>query len=318
MVPDKQRSNRWTTLAWLEPFWIALLAPSLLLPGRFWTLSLQPFLVLLLLLFWPIRRMAYGRFSLRSPLDGSLALLALWLPVSLWVSVDFARSISTAGVLCLGMAAYFALINWPPARHRPQLVAWGLAAIGLGLILLGPILVGTPIPLLSRLGLEQGRVLFRTSMGETLNANVWAGSLLLVIPFYAALAVTPGWGRHGWPRWAGALLCLAAVGLLFLTDSRGAYLALALSLLTLLLLRWPRSAFVLLPLLLIGAPLHGLVGFPAGRRIHLRRCPPFRLVGATRDLDARGERHPGLPLDRRRLRDVQSCDSRALPLFRAR
>ncbi len=119
--------------------------------------------------------------------------------------------------------------------------------------MLGPILVGTPIPLLQRLGLEQGRVLIRTSMGETLNANVWAGSLLLVIPFYASLAITPGWGRHGWQRWAGALLCLAAIGLLFLTDSRGAYLALATSLLALLLLRWPRSAFFLLPLLLIGA-----------------------------------------------------------------
>src|SRR4051812_49212764 len=43
---------------WLEPIWIALLAPSLLFPGRFWVAASQPTLVLLLFLFWPLRLLA--------------------------------------------------------------------------------------------------------------------------------------------------------------------------------------------------------------------------------------------------------------------
>ena len=40
---------------WLEPFWIGLLAPSLLFPGRFWVAAWQPALVVLLFVFWPLR-----------------------------------------------------------------------------------------------------------------------------------------------------------------------------------------------------------------------------------------------------------------------
>jgi hypothetical protein len=37
--------------------------------------------------------------------------------------------------LVFGLALYFALLNWPPAQRRPQLIAWSILFLGAGLAL---------------------------------------------------------------------------------------------------------------------------------------------------------------------------------------
>ena len=85
-LPHAERHTAWRTailrILWCEPFWIALLAPSLLFPGRFWVAGLQPLWVLLLFAFWPLRLLAARLGGLRtfraSPLDLALAAEPQW------------------------------------------------------------------------------------------------------------------------------------------------------------------------------------------------------------------------------------------------
>lgn len=242
------RSSLWIRLAWFEPFWIGLLAPSLLFPDRFWTIAWHPYLALALFLFWPVRRLAYGRFSVRTPVDWSVGLLLLWIPVSLWISVDRAQSWEAAGYLLVGVALFFALINWPPARHRPQLIAWLVGAIGAGLVLMGGPLIRNVTRPMQFLGMDPTHSSLSAQVGETINPNIWAGGLLMILPLYLALAITPSWSRRGWMRLLPGLLSALGVGALLLAESRGAYLSLAVAVAVLILLRWPRSLYLILAL----------------------------------------------------------------------
>ncbi len=85
--------------------------------------------------------------------------------------------------------------------------------------------------------------------GETINSNVLAGALLLPSFVLAALALRWDWrpaGRVGWilpPLLGVASLFMLAT--LLLTQSRGAYLAVLVGMVVLLLLRWPRTWIVL-------------------------------------------------------------------------
>lgn len=251
---SRHRSHTiWTRLAWVEPIWLMLLAPSILFPGRFWVASFQPILVLLLFAFWPMRRLAYGRFTASTPLNGWVALLALWLPVTLYISILPAQSWVAVGYLALGIALFFALVNWPPARKYPVLPLPSILAGGLALALIGPLLLNTRMgsrlfrvaALDARLGLLSER------LGEEVNPNVFAGSLVLIIPLALAMLLEPRWSR----RRVGPLLCggVALVGLLSLvvTQSRGAYLSVGVTFVLLAVLRWPRLAWTL-PLLVAG------------------------------------------------------------------
>ena len=246
--------TNWARRAWFEPIWLLLLAPSILFPGRFWVASLQPLLVLMLFAFWPIRRLAYGRITAATPLNGWIALLALWLPVTVWISILPEQSWAAVGYLVLGIALFFAVINWPPARKNPALPVPPILVGGLALALIGPLLINTRMgsrlfrvaALDARLGLLSER------LGEEVNPNVFAGSLVLVVPLALALVLEPRWSRRRiWPILCGAV---ALIGLLSLvvTQSRGAYLSVAVTFLLLAMLRWPRLTWTL-PLLVLGA-----------------------------------------------------------------
>jgi putative inorganic carbon (HCO3(-)) transporter len=84
---------------------------------------------------------------------------------------------------------------------------------------------------------------------DTFNENVIAGTLVVLSPF-AMARVLLGWrrggrlGRVGWV--ASILLSMGMVFILILTASRGAYLALSVSLFVLLALSWPRALPVLI------------------------------------------------------------------------
>ncbi|MCB0131226.1 MAG: O-antigen ligase family protein [Caldilineaceae bacterium] len=243
----------WTRLAWFEPFWLLFMAPSILLPGRFWEAWLQPYLVMALFLFWPIRRLAYRQVSVATPLNGWIAMLAAWLPITLWISILPEQSWVAVGYLGLGIAAFFALINWPTARQRPYLLAWLLLAIGFGLSLLGPALMdisaGSRMFRIPQLDARLG--LLSAALGEAVNPNVFAGALVLISPFGAALALEPRWTRQWiWPLGAG-LLSLFALLSLVITQSRGAYVAVIIGLLVLVVLRWRRLVWAL-PFVIIG------------------------------------------------------------------
>jgi putative inorganic carbon (HCO3(-)) transporter len=253
----KQRLRR---IAGFEPFWVLALGAGLLLPQRLlaavpgpaaglW----RPLLIALLLVGWAVRALAYGRLTRRTPLDWPLLFLILCIPVSLWASADRGVSWAAAGTLIFGMALYFALVNWPPAMRRPEIVAWALMGLGLAIALLAPLMSGLTVAQFSQLPLF-GMVIERIGPQrlEEVNVNVLAGSVVLILPLYVSMALRREWKRP----WPVVLLAAGALGILaviLITRSRGAYLAAAVSIALVVVLRWPRLFYAVPAALVAGA-----------------------------------------------------------------
>jgi putative inorganic carbon (HCO3(-)) transporter len=232
----------------------ALLLPQRLVPSApgFLAAAWHPLLIALLLAGWPVRALAYGRVTRRTPLDWPLLLLALCIPMSLWASADKAVSWVSAGYLVFGLALYFALLNWPPAGRRPQLVAWALMLLGLGVTLLAPLMSRLTVAQFSGLPLA-GAVVGRLGPQqlEDVNINVLAGSLVLILPLYVSMTVRQRSSR----RWLSVLFAVGVLGMLsviLITRSRGAYVAAAAGVAAVILLRWRRLLYAVPVALLIG------------------------------------------------------------------
>ncbi len=85
----------------MEPLWIVLVAPSILLRDFLWDPWVQPWIVAALFLFWPLRWWHTRRLAPPTRMNRPLALLLLWLPVTLWASSDVERSWAALGYRCL-------------------------------------------------------------------------------------------------------------------------------------------------------------------------------------------------------------------------
>jgi putative inorganic carbon (HCO3(-)) transporter len=238
-------------LLWLEPFWIVALSPSLLLRDYLWDPWVQPWLIAALLLFWPLRLLSTRRLMPATAVSWPLLLLLFWAPMGVLASPNHERSWEALGYLALGLASYLALVNWSLTRRYPWLVAGLVAAVGLALAALGPSLLinisdeffvfsddltkSQPIPIFG--------------LSETVNPNVLAGILAILAPLFFALTLRWDWLRNRWLRYGLAILCalatLAMLATVLLAQSRGAYLAVAIGLMVVLVLRWPRSILVL-------------------------------------------------------------------------
>jgi len=233
---------------WLEPLWIALLAPSLLLRDLLWDAWVHPWLILALFAFWPFRLLFTRRLAPATPLTWPAFCLLLWAPVGLINAVDWERSWHAVGYLAFGLALLFALLNWSPAQRWPWLLAALLGIGGIGLALVGPMILPSLSQefLLLSDDLANSKPVDLLNTGETINPNVLAGGLLLPIPLLAALALRFDMVRQ---RWLPPLLLvptLLILAALLLAQSRGAYLAVILSLLLVITLRWPWAGLIFL------------------------------------------------------------------------
>jgi putative inorganic carbon (HCO3(-)) transporter len=261
---------------WFEPFWVLLLGVPLTLPGRFAPTAWHPIWVAVLLAGWPLRWLAMYKVGggeqdifppLQSPLSLPVLFLMLWLPANLWASVDREISWISIGYLVWGVALFVAFINWPPTCKRPFWLGVAVAGVGVGLALCGPFLVtaeadtaGWFVFLQQRMAPLGGR------LGETINPNILAGGLVVVIPLLVALALPaqasiaaePGAGKDvAWfrPLGFGALALVVFIVILG-TASRGALLAALVAGALVLALRWPRLLWALPALLVaVGAGL---------------------------------------------------------------
>ena len=261
------RSTLLSKILWLEPIWLVLLGPVVLLPGLLGSPGLHVAAVMLLCLFWPVRWVAWLRtrpypagrsirrllYPLQSPASLSLLLIVAWLPINLWAAVDRATAWRALGYLLYGIALYVALINWQPSRRRPTIIALALAAMTIGLVLVAPFLVQLKLQFrLFYLPLYDQLIQRQIVRTETIHANVLAGALILIAPLFVAVAIAPrrsdSPGISVWLRVLTAAGSALILGVVILTQSRGAYLAAAAALATLVLLRWPRLLWVAAPL----------------------------------------------------------------------
>jgi putative inorganic carbon (HCO3(-)) transporter len=215
-------------------------------------------------LFWPLRRLVTGRWSVRTPVDWSVLLLLITLPVTLWASAVPEKTLPQVLRLLAGAALFYALVNWAdppqfPHRHRRwgnpckvrqssndirrwgeergvRLAVDGALAAGLLLALAAPFMVQwntlklafIPPALYSH---------FRLLVGDMVNPNVMAGSLVVLLPMGMGLLLFAWRGLKGWERLLAVTFTLVCGAILLLTQSRGAWLALAAALVVLVILR---------------------------------------------------------------------------------
>jgi len=256
--PDEISSTR-RLAQWVMRFewlWILLIAPFLLFPGsmRFLALLAVPIL-------WFGRKVAWGRFVDRTPLDAPLVLLMLMVLVSLYATFDIAYSLPKVTGVILGVAVYYVVIAFARDRKTWTLMvaAFLLAALGVA----GAGLLGTQWihkfalfdPILARL---PARITGLSGAAEGFQPNEVAGALLWATPLACALASVAVFAAGTIGRSLGrarqVILLVATVvgsvflvGVLVLTQSRGGWIAAGLILpLTLLVLLQGRLRWIIL------------------------------------------------------------------------
>ena len=255
-------------IAWFEPFWVLAVGALLLLPARFLPMTLQPYTfayrpfgVALLVLGWPIRVIVYREFTCYTPLDLPLFFLLLWLPVNYWASSDKALSWEAISYLVFGIALYLALLNWPPAQRCPQLIGWLILLLGIGLAVLMPLLGELTtrkllfVPVVDHLSQRASALL-----PGNVNVNRVAGTLVLILPLPVALAVRRDWRMRRLPTALNALVAVLMLVALIFTQSRSAYLAAAVSIAIILVLRWQKLLYSVPVILLIGVVITVVIG----------------------------------------------------------
>lgn len=255
-------------IVWAEPIWAIGLGVLLLLPQRFLPEALQAQTtlwrasgVVVLVLGGLLRWLAYGRLTRRTPLDWPLAFMLIWLPVNYWAAVNKADAWEALSPLIIGVAMYLALLNWPPAQRRPQLIGGLILLFGVGLALTAPLFTDLAIAKLFRLSaLDAVQQRLSAALPGNVNINRIAGVLAMMIPLAAALALRRDWAAKRWPAIVAALATLFMLAMLALTQSRGAYLATAAALTLVALLRWPRLRYIVLVALIAAGVAVAIIG----------------------------------------------------------
>ncbi len=231
----------WVLLALAAPF---LLFPS---PGRSLVLFVVPGL-------WIVAWLA-GREPLpRTPLNAALLLMFCMVLVSLWATYDVAFSLPKISGIVLGLGIFFAF-----AREGQTPRGWWLGfllflGIGFGIAVVG--MLGTHwitkisllTPIVSRLSL---RITGLPGAEEGFHPNYVAGALLWVIPSFLTFSwllltrVKDVRGLLGRGKTNAVIVLtigatLWTIAIFILTQSRGGYIALALTLPVLILIALPR------------------------------------------------------------------------------
>jgi putative inorganic carbon (HCO3(-)) transporter len=231
--------------------WVCLLLVTPLL--LFATPTRAP-LLLVIPALWGLRRLILGRFVPCTPADLPILVLMVMGGVGFCVSPDPRWSQMKIDALLLGVGFLYATVDLLEPVDRLRWVSAGVIVLGLAFLSLG--LLGTKwvlkVPWLGALTLGLPGELAWLPEGETtFNPNVIGGALLWVLPFGLNLlswAVRRGKRSWGWAA-AGGLVTLLSLGLLFLTQARGAWAGFAVSLLALLVVaggRWGRVGVALL------------------------------------------------------------------------
>ncbi len=199
--------------------------------------SLLPASVFIALVFWPLRWLATGRISLRTPLDWPVLVLGVMLFISAWATaIPDVTSIQVWRVFS-GIVLFYAVVNWVDSVRKLKLLLLGIAAAGLVLAGIAPFSVAWSVgklPFIPAAVYDRFVILFV----DFIHPNVLGGSLALLLPLMIAWLLFD-FSQMSWLSRIGAGLAILAAGsVLILSAARGAWLGLAGAVLMLIVLRW--------------------------------------------------------------------------------
>lgn len=204
-----------------------------------------PWTVVLAAAFWPVRWLAFRRFTLRTAADWPLLVLCLLMPMTLWATALPDVTWPQVERLLAGIGLYYALANapasWPSTANRLARLRWmvtGAALATLGLSAFAFFSVDWAIA--GKLPFIPGSLysLFPRLVSDTANPNVMGGNILILLVVLLGLLFFAGRQLHLLEWMLFGLAFVLGAGVLVLTQSRGAVLALGLCFLFFVTLRW--------------------------------------------------------------------------------
>jgi hypothetical protein len=219
--------RRW--FPWLQLGWLILLSPFLLFitEDRWWLLLGIPAI-------WLIAWWARGHPFPRTPLNVSIGLMGGMTILSLLITPDLELSLPKAAGVFLGLALFFAVVDFSHVRRGVTMIAGGL--IGFGIVI--SILALFVIQWLDKNSLLTGITsrlpqlhINLAGIADGLHPNQVAGMLLWVFPICTVLAIGL-WRTPNTPkRWAivTGLCSLWLLFVLLLTQSRSAWFGIVVS-----------------------------------------------------------------------------------------
>lgn len=227
-------SHRFTQLLYLEG--LVYLA---VLPLVMFATPERALVLLLLPVFWGVRKWVTGHWLLPTPLDWPVRLLGVMVLVSLWVSFDFAFSLPRVVAVLYGLALIYVLAwvsSRSPRHWAGAVLLFGLMGLGIATLSLFGTSWSTKFGLLAPLVNRLPHLITLPGAGDGFQANQVAGVLLWVAPLLVALCYTAVLGRDTVPgdflqRHTLRLFLLGGTGVvglvLLLSQSRGGWLGLA-------------------------------------------------------------------------------------------
>jgi O-antigen ligase/tetratricopeptide (TPR) repeat protein len=205
---------------------LALAAPFLLFPGPYTPIGLVP-----LAAIWGLRRAATGRWSVPSPAHAPLLVLLGALVVALVPSIALEYSAPKFWGIVLGAACFSTCLNTCRTPRAREIALLGLLVGGAALALVGLLGMADPMSklfggmaLYDRLPRAITAVQTSTVVTQGVNPNQVAGTLTLLVPLTAVAALQAGRWR---PVAAASLVVM--LGVLVLTQTRGALIGVALA-----------------------------------------------------------------------------------------
>jgi putative inorganic carbon (HCO3(-)) transporter len=205
--------------------------------------------VIIAILVWMTRWYVSGKLTRRTPVDWSIIVLTLMIPVTLWATAFPKETQIQVLRLITGIALFYAIVNWCISEARLQIINFFLVFGGLLLAFLAPFSVEWSVDKLSFIpsNIYDRFVLL---VSDTAHPNVMAGSLIILFPIAIAIPLF-GWhqtGRLG--RLTSLTTTIVIPIILILTQSRGAWLALFFIAMVMAVLRF-RWGWIIVILFLI-------------------------------------------------------------------
>jgi len=232
---------------------IEYLVVAICLAFSFVSARFLPIALIIALLYWIIRWIAYGHFSINTPADWTIGLLVLTTMITIWITLVRGVEMYQVYRLLYGIAIYYAIVNWAVSFQRIKWIVVGIVIFGLFLAVFA--LVGVEWSA-SKLTFFPSYIYdrFILLVSDSANPNVMAGTLILLLPVVIAHLLF-NWTYLGWTlRIVSIVAFLSMTGVLVLTQSRSAWVAFYFSSIGLITLRWKRGWIViLLSLILIVA-----------------------------------------------------------------
>ncbi len=212
--------------------------------------GLLPAAVITAVIFWFLRWMATGRLSKQTPADTGVILLVAMAVVTLWATALPTKTFPQVYRLLTGVALFYAIVNWCNNPKRLRTLILGTTLAGLLLAIFAAVSVQWPV---GKLAFFSGQLYQKFSLlvSDTVHPNVLAGSLILLLPIPLA-SLLFAWGKMGGAEkiiYCEAVLVMS--GVLALTQSRGAWIALGAVLLTFILLGLRRGWVIFLGIVIL-------------------------------------------------------------------